>query len=192
MPPHLARQLMRFVYRSDPLYVPGLAPRWSLELELIWRTVPPDFWLNKAKEEDTVLGQLNAVKTKLKQLEGARVFHARYDFFLWLRTRDIRCEYAYQALEELAEGTDGSLSMYWPEMARRTCSEGKLLPADWVLERFDQERSERRRLPPPQFAFLHAGERGLFSRNPPVKIQLIQPRNPAARIRGIDGQPSVE
>ncbi|CDR41630.1 RHTO0S06e03642g2_1 [Rhodotorula toruloides] len=155
VPPHLAQQLTRFVYENDPLHVPGLAPRWSLELELIWRTVPPDFWLNKAKEEATVLKQLSAVKTKLKQLEGARgshvlentrreladrwhaikmgysvVFHARYDFFLWLTTRDICCEYAYQALEEFAEGTDGSLSMYWPETARRTCSEGKLLPAD--------------------------------------------------------------
>ncbi|BGP25434.1 hypothetical protein JCM10295v2_004359 [Rhodotorula toruloides] len=52
------------------------------------------------------------------------VLHARVLFLDWLLARRLLVEYAYQGLEEYAEGSAGDLYMYWPKNARQKCSEG--------------------------------------------------------------------
>lgn len=70
----------------------------------------------------------------------AVVLHARVLFLEWLLARGLLVEYAYQGLEEYAEGSAGGLSMYWPKAARQKCSEGAMVRADWLLDRFSNER----------------------------------------------------
>jgi hypothetical protein len=68
------------------------------------------------------------------------IYCARSQFATYLKKRGVRNEHWWQALEEYAEGAGGGLSLYWPEAARRQCSEGALVRADWVVQRFAKER----------------------------------------------------
>lgn len=63
----------------------------------------------------------------------------RQAFLKWICKHGLLAEYAYEGLEEYAEGSAGGLSLYWPEAARRSCSEGAFVRADWLRERFMNE-----------------------------------------------------
>jgi hypothetical protein len=65
---------------------------------------------------------------------------ARHKFFKYLQEHGVAKEYSWQALEEYAEGAVGGLSLYWPEAARRDCAEDAMVRAEWVVQRFDNER----------------------------------------------------
>ncbi|KAL7339022.1 hypothetical protein BJY59DRAFT_699734 [Rhodotorula toruloides] len=51
-----------------------------------------------------------------------------------------------------------------------------MVRADWVVQRFANERADNGRLPPPQLAFLHSPPPGLAS-DPPLPIVYIPPRH---------------
>ncbi|BGO92271.1 hypothetical protein NBRC10512_001183 [Rhodotorula toruloides] len=208
VPPHLAHQLAPFAFADHPLYDPALSPLYSLECELLWRAIPFKTWLGKLQDEGVALGQLRVldersavgvpVRADLEQRRGelvARVYelrmgytvvlHARVLFLEWLLARGLLVEYAYQGLEEYAEGSAGGLSMYWPKAARQKCSEGAMVRADWLLDRFSNERCAPNGLGSPRLAFLHCADPSLFTSIDPPPIDMIPPRNALARIVGL-------
>ncbi|PRQ76580.1 hypothetical protein AAT19DRAFT_11998 [Rhodotorula toruloides] len=224
VPPRLACQLERWGRLGHSLHNSERSPPYSLECELVWRSVPFELWFSKREEEIDVIRRLKSLDEKLRtglgqrsELEelrgelverldglvmgytGAQILslttdftltfiravlrHARQRFFIWLIERNLSVEYAYEALEEYAEGVGGSLSLFWPSIARQKCSEGALVRADWILDRFAKERAETGILRPPRLAFLHSSDPDHFSR-PPRPYTIIPPRNPSARILG--------
>ncbi|BGP00330.1 Heptosyltransferase [Rhodotorula toruloides ATCC 204091] len=208
VPPHLARQLAPFAFADHALYDPALPPLYSLECELLWRMIPFKTWSGKVQDEGVALGQLRVldersavgvpVRADVEQLRGelaARVYelrmgytvvlHARVLFLDWLLARGFLVEYAYQGLEEYAEGSAGGLSMYWSKDARQKCSEGAMVRADWLLDRFSTERCTPNGLGFPRLAFLRGADPSLFTSINPPPIALIPPRNPLARIAGL-------
>ncbi|BGP00328.1 WASP-interacting protein VRP1/WIP [Rhodotorula toruloides ATCC 204091] len=195
VPPHLALRLARYVFQNDSLYVPKLPPRYSLECELLWRSVPATLWYAKdvaAKDAEEQLVRVreqmeHELEERVKMLDmGYTVlYRANFFFFLWLFRHGITPEHGYQALEEYAEGAAGGLAPFWPDEARDSCSEGALVAAEWVLARFETEKAELGKLPPPQLAFLATDNPDYRLYPHPTPVTIIPPRNPAARILGL-------
>ncbi|BGP08952.1 hypothetical protein JCM10049v2_004804 [Rhodotorula toruloides] len=208
VPPRLAHQLAPYVFQDDSLYVPKLPPRYSLECELLWRSVPATLWYAKDVAAKDAEEQLVRVREQLAAGSGTRrelkkmeheleervkmldmgytvLYRASFFFFLWLFQHGITPEHGYQALEEYAEGAAGGLAPFWPDEARDSCSEGALVAPEWVLARFEAEKAGTGKLPPPQLAFLATDNPDYRSYPDPTPVTIIPPRNPAARILGL-------
>ncbi|BGP00329.1 Prcc protein [Rhodotorula toruloides ATCC 204091] len=161
--------------------------------------MPLEFWIRKAAEHQNLSDECDAIDKQLRAGKGDRdellevrrdmskrvselatgyvvLMNARYNFMMYLHERGVLSEYWWQAIEEYAEGAAGGLSLYWPESARQRCSEGAMVRADWVVQRFANERAETGQLPPPQLAFLHCPPPKFRSR-PPHPIVTIPPRH---------------
>ncbi|KAJ8293270.1 hypothetical protein OF846_003303 [Rhodotorula toruloides] len=203
VPPHFASRLSRFAFTDDPQYAKGIPPEFSLACEQIFRLMPEDYWLDKWDELDKLKEERAVIRSRLREGKGVRsellkvsedmrqrlgelamgytsvrstlLDNARDNFLIYLHERGIVSEYWWQALEEFAEGAAGGLSLYWPASARRGCAEGAMVRADWVVQRFANERADHGQLPPPHLAFLHSPPPGLASK-PPIPIVTIPPR----------------
>ncbi|BGP09088.1 hypothetical protein JCM10049v2_004943 [Rhodotorula toruloides] len=182
----------------DPQYAEGTPPEFSLACEQIFRLMPDDFWVTKRSEMNKLKEERNVIRSRLREGKGVRsellkvsedmrqrlgelamgyvvLDYARYNFAIYLHERGVVSEYWWQALEEFAEGAAGGLSLYWPASARRECTEGAMVRADWVVQRFANECADHGQLPPPHLAFLHSPPPGLASK-PPIPIVTIPPR----------------
>ncbi|KAL7338984.1 hypothetical protein BJY59DRAFT_319557 [Rhodotorula toruloides] len=179
VPPHLASRLSRFAFTDDPQYAERTPPEFSLACEQIFRLMPDDFWVTKRSEMNKLKEERNVIRSRLREGKGVRsellkvsedmrqrlgelamgyvvLDYARYNFAIYLHERGVVSEYWWQALEEFAEGAAGGLSLYWPASARRECTEGAMVRADWVVQRFANECADHGQLPPPHLAFLHS------------------------------------
>ncbi|GAA6056141.1 hypothetical protein NBRC10513_006977 [Rhodotorula toruloides] len=166
--------------------------------------MPEDYWLDKCDETDKLKEERNVIRLRLREGEGVRsellkvsedmrqrlgelatgyvvLDNARDNFLMYLQERGVVSEYWWQALEEFAEGAAGGLSLYWPPPARRDCSERAMVRADWIVQRFANERDDNGQLPPPHLAFLHSPPPGLASK-PPLPIVVIPPRHASSTV----------
>jgi hypothetical protein len=70
VPPHLAKQLLRFAFIDYPSYVPGLPPIFSLACEEVFRVMPVEFWRRKSKEMVRVQTERQAISSQLREGKG--------------------------------------------------------------------------------------------------------------------------
>ncbi|EMS24019.1 hypothetical protein NBRC10512_007490 [Rhodotorula toruloides] len=154
VPPHLASRLSRFAFTDDPQYAERTPPEFSLACEQIFRLMPDDFWVTKRSEMNKLKEERNVIRSRLREGKGVRsellkvsedmrqrlgelamgyvvLDYARYNFAIYLHERGVVSEYWWQALEEFAEGAAGGLSLYWPASARRECTEGAMITANF-------------------------------------------------------------
>ncbi|BGO92408.1 hypothetical protein NBRC10512v2_004680 [Rhodotorula toruloides] len=116
--------------------------------------MPDDFWVTKRSEMNKLKEERNVIRSRLREGKGVRsellkvsedmrqrlgelamgyvvLDYARYNFAIYLHERGVVSEYWWQALEEFAEGAAGGLSLYWPASARRECTEGAMITANF-------------------------------------------------------------